>query len=91
MPSTPSDGSQLMVASATIVGTTPPVFDVWPLLGRWSSPPGPAAMTAVGASKAVPLTRAAASQPARRRVEACVMSWSPSAVDAEVCGVASPA
>src|SRR3954447_17540416 len=63
-----------------MVGTTPPVFDVWPLLGRWPSPPGPVAITAEGASMVVPATRPAVSQLVRRRVAECVMSWSPSAV-----------
>src|SRR5436305_5318723 len=72
--------SQLRVALASIAGTMPPVFEVWPLLGRLSSPPGPAAITAAGAITVMPAIRPAASQPLRWRNVACVMSWSPSAV-----------
>src|SRR5262245_14406369 len=62
------DASQLMVAAfATIVGTSPPVSEVCPLLGRPSSMPGPAAIAAAGARRAEAHTAPVASQPAVRR------------------------
>ena len=67
----------VMTALAMNVGLIPPVFDVWPLFGRLSSPPGPAAETVAGATSAAPRSPATANQPAIRNLCFCIWSLLP--------------
>src|SRR3954447_6375927 len=66
-----------VIVAVPIVGVTPPVLDVSPLFGRLSSPPGPAAETAPGATRAAPTSPATASQPAVRNLRLSMCAPTP--------------
>src|SRR4051794_31605884 len=67
-----TEPSLQVIVAVPIVGVTPPLLEVSPLLGRLSSPPGPAAETVAGATSAAPRSPATASQPAIRNLLFCM-------------------